>query len=179
MSLRLREIYTSDAIQARVRELAAEISAAYRGERLVAICVLKGAVHFFSDLTRQLACETELEFVRLSSYGKGVSSCGEVSLLQDLGCDVRGRHVLVVEDIVDTGRSLQCLLTGLRARCPASLRACALVDKVERREVEISIEYAGFRVAEGFLVGYGMDYAEKYRNLDALCVLEFTNEASD
>jgi len=176
MSERLREVIGREALQRRVRELSAEIGAAYRGERLVAVCVLKGAFIFFADLARSLECETQVEFVRLSSYGQGTESCVAVSFAQDLTCEIRGRHVLVVEDIVDTGISLRCLLDALQQRAPASLRACALVNKVERRKTEVRIEYAGFQVQEGFLVGYGMDYAEKYRTLDAVYTVEFPGQ---
>lgn len=182
MSARLREVIGREAIQARVRELGAQIGESYcealteaTGEKgLLAVCVLKGAFLFFSDLTRALSCPVQVEFVRLSSYGAGTESCGQVTLGQDLCCDIRGRHVLVIEDIVDTGLSLRFLLDELAARQPASLRSCALVDKLERRRTEVNVDFVGFQLQEGFLVGYGLDYAEDYRTRDAIYELELS-----
>ena len=148
-------VYTSGQIAERVRAMAAEIDAFYGDEPLVAVCVLKGAVFFFTDLVRAMRSENlELDFVRLSSYGKGTSSSRHVVFSKDVDCDITGKHVLIVEDAVDS-----------EARGARSLRLAALVDKNERREVDVRVDFAGFKLEEGFIVGYGLDYAEKYRAL--------------
>ena len=154
-------VYTSGQIAERVRAMAAEIDAFYGDEPLVAVCVLKGAVFFFTDLVRAMRSENlELDFVRLSSYGKGTSSSRHVVFSKDVDCDITGKHVLIVEDVVDSGLSMQFEARGAR-----SLRLAALVDKNERREVDVRVDFAGFKLEEGFIVGYGLDYAEKYRAL--------------
>jgi hypoxanthine phosphoribosyltransferase len=175
MPARLREVISCGDIQRRVRELAVQIGEFYGAEPVLAVCVLKGAFLFFSDLTRALTYPVQVEFVRLSSYGADIQSSGAVALRQDLCCDIQGRHVLVVEDIVDSGLSLRFLLDELAARKPASLRSCALVDKLERRKTEVNADFVGFQLDKGFLVGYGLDYAEDYRTLDALYELEFSD----
>ena len=153
-------VYTSGQIAERVRAMAAEIDAVYGDEPLVAVCVLKGAVFFFTDLVRAMRSENlELDFVRLSSYGKGTSSSRHVVFSKDVDCDITGKHVLIVEDVVDSG------LSQFEARGARSLRLAALVDKNERREVDVLVDFAGFKLEEGFIVGYGLDYAEKYRAL--------------
>lgn len=162
-------LFSAEDIAARVAEMGEEISAAYTGEPLVAVCVLKGAVHFFSDLTRAISREDmELDFVRLSSYGLGTVSSREVKLTKDLECDVRGKHVLLVEDVVDSGHSLRFLLDLLAGRGARSVRVATLVNKTERREVEIPVAFAGFSLDSGFIVGYGLDHAERYRSLPSI-----------
>ena len=162
-------LFSAEDIAARVAEMGEEISAAYAGEPLVAVCVLKGAVHFFSDLTRAISREDmELDFVRLASYGLGTVSSREVKLTKDLECDVRGKHVLVVEDVVDSGHSLRFLLDVLTGRGARSVRVAALVNKTERREVEAPVAFAGFSLDSGFIVGYGLDHAERYRSLPSI-----------
>ena len=159
-------VYTSGQIAERVRSMAAEIDAFYGDEPLVAVCVLKGAVFFFTDLVRAMRSENlELDFVRLSSYGKGTSSSRHVVFSKDVDCDITGKHVLIVEDVVDSGLSMQFLMRQFEARGARSLRLAALVDKNERREVDVRVDFAGFKLEEGFIVGYGLDYAEKYRAL--------------
>ncbi len=168
----LTPLYTREAIAARVGELAAEISRQYRGEPLVAVCVLKGAVIFFADLVRQIDnAELRLDFVRLASYGEG-SVAGRLRFERDLETDIRDRHVLVVEDVVDSGRTMAFLLKTLAARGPRSLRLVALVDKRERREAPVRVDFPGFCLDRGFIVGYGLDYAELYRALPDICVAE-------
>ena len=162
-------VYTSDQIAERVRAMAAEIDAFFGDEPLVAVCVLKGAVFFFTDLVRAMRTENlELDFVRLSSYGKGTSSSRHVVFSKDVDCDITGKHVLIVEDVVDSGLSMQFLMRQFEARGARSLRLAALVDKNERREVDVRVDFAGFKLEEGFIVGYGLDYAEKYRALPCL-----------
>ncbi len=171
MSHKMLPVITADAIQRRVAELGAEISAHYQGQPLVCVCVLKGAFLFFSDLVRHLnigAGGPEIDFVRLASYGASTSRGRQVVFTKDMEVDVAGKHVLVVEDIVDTGRSAEFLLHVLEKRGAASLKICAFVDKHERREVGVTVDFAGFPIQKGFIVGYGMDYAEKYRELDAV-----------
>lgn len=162
-------LFSAEDIAARVAELGEEISAAYTGEPLVAVCVLKGAVHFFSDLTRAISREDlEMDFIRISSYGTGTVSSRQITLTKDLECDVRGKHVLVVEDVVDSGHSLRFLLDLLADRGARSVRIATLINKTERREVEIPVAFSGFMLDSGFIVGYGLDHAERYRALPSI-----------
>lgn len=161
-----KTVYTAEQIAERVRAMAAEIDACYGDEPLVAVCVLKGAAFFFTDLVRAMRSENlELDFVRLASYGKGTSSSRHVVFSKDVDCNIADKHVLIVEDIVDSGLSMQFLLHQFQARGARSLRLAALVDKKERREADVRVDFAGFKLKQGFLVGYGLDYAEKYRAL--------------
>ncbi len=168
----LKRIISADRIQRRVRELGAQIDDHYGGEPLLAVCVLKGGLMFFADLLRAVNGAATIDFVRLASYGDGTESSGNLQFLIDLSENIRGRRVLLVDDIIDTGHTMRYLLDILGRRGPKSLELCALVDKKERREVEVRVDFAAFELDEGFLVGYGMDYAEKLRNLDALYVLD-------
>lgn len=162
-------LFSAEDIAARVAELGEEIAAAYIGEPLVAVCVLKGAVHFFSDLTRAISREDlEMDFIRISSYGTGTVSSRQIRLTKDLECDVRGKHVLVVEDVVDSGHSLRFLLDLLADRGARSVRIATLVNKTERREVDIPVAFSGFMLDSGFIVGYGLDHAERYRALPSI-----------
>ncbi len=164
-----RLLFSEEDIAARVAELGEEIAAVYTGEPLVAVCVLKGAVHFFSDLTRAISREDlEMDFVRISSYGAGTVTRREIRLTKDLECDVRGKHVLVVEDVVDSGHSLRFLLDLLAGRGARSVRIATLVNKTERREVDVPVAFSGFMLDSGFIVGYGLDHAERYRALPAI-----------
>ncbi len=166
-----RVLLSRQEIEERVSKLAAEISRDYRDKHPLVIGILKGSFVFLADLVRRLDFPLEIEFVRLSSYGRGKDSAGKVSVVQGLRCPVRGREVLVVEDIVDTGLTVAYLLDYLRRRKPASLKLCALTDKPSRRQVPVSIDYPGFTVPDKFLVGYGLDCDEKFRNLPDICVL--------
>ncbi len=159
-------------IEATVDRLAAEIKRDYPDGDLLLISILKGSFIFTADLVRRLAFPLEVHFVQLSSYGAQMESTGKVRLVQPLHCPIEGRHVLVVEDIVDSGYTLSFLLEHLRAEKPASLRLCALADKPARRVVPVTIDYLGFTVPDKFIVGYGVDWDEKYRNLPDICVLE-------
>ena len=162
----LRPLYDADTIAARVREMGAAIAAHYKGEPLVCVCVLKGAMPFFADLVRAIGGEdVRLECVRISSYGNSDTSSGTVKLVQDVEGDIAGCHVLVVEDIVDSGRSMDFLLDHLKAKGARSVRLAAFIDKRGRREVDVTVDFAGFVLSDGFLVGYGLDYAERYRAL--------------
>lgn len=168
--MKLVTIFDSKLISRRVGELGAAINAAYGAEPLVAVCVLKGASIFFADLARSIGNpDLELDFVRLASYGKSQTSSGHVIFNKDIETDIRNKHVLIVEDIVDSGRTMEFLVDQFMARQPRSLKIAALVDKHERRESGPRVDFAGFWRDSGFLVGYGMDYAERYRTLPDIC----------
>jgi hypoxanthine phosphoribosyltransferase len=158
-------LVTSDDIQAKVRELGERITGDYGAERLLLVGILRGAVVFLSDLMRHLELPCEIDFMEVSSYGSGTESSGVVRILKDLREDITGKHVLIIEDIIDTGLTLSYLRRILLARKPASLEICALLNKPSRREVELSVKYLGFDVPDEFVVGYGIDYAGAYRNL--------------
>jgi hypoxanthine phosphoribosyltransferase len=160
-----------DALQSRVRELGAAISEDYRGRDLLLIGVLKGAIFFMADLMRTIDVPCEVDFMAISSYGAGVDSSGVVRILKDLDVSIEGRNVLVVEDIVDSGLTLSYLLRNLEAREPASLEVCALLTKPERRENDVECRYIGFEIPNRFVIGYGLDFAERYRNLPYVGVL--------
>jgi hypoxanthine phosphoribosyltransferase len=164
-----------DELAHRVRELAGEISADYAGRDLLLIGVLKGAVFFLSDLMRHLEVPCELDFMAVSSYGSSTDSSGIVRILKDLDAPIEGRDVLIVEDIVDSGLTLSYLFRMLRARNPATLEVCALLTKPERREVDLPIRYVGFEIPNRFAIGYGLDHAERFRNLPYVAVLEGEN----
>jgi hypoxanthine phosphoribosyltransferase len=150
-------------IQKKVKGLAGRISRDYRGKEIVLIGVLKGAFMFLADLVRELAVPTQIAFIRLASYGSGTSTTGRIRITKDIELDIHGRHVLIVEDIVDSGLTIAYLSSHLKQRRPESIRICALIDKRERRKVQVQVDYAGHVVDHGFLVGYGLDYDEKYR----------------
>ena len=166
-------LLSSDAIQARVAALAAEIDRDTRGpDGLHLVCVLKGAFVFLADLVRALRSDVTLDFMAVSSYAKGTTTTGEVRVLKDLDSALDGRDVLVVEDIVDTGLTLHYLQDILRARRPRSLRTVCLLSKPARRRVEVPVEYVGFEIEDRFVVGYGLDYAGRYRNLPYIGTLD-------
>lgn len=164
-------IISRTAIAARVAELGQRISVDYEGRELLVVGVLTGAFIFTADLVRALDLDLELDLIRVTSYGEATCSSGKICLTKDLECQVGGRHLLLVEDIVDTGRTVAWLKAHLLARQPASLRLCALIDKSERREIDVAVDYVGFPVAEGFLVGYGLDCGGRYRQLPDICRL--------
>jgi hypoxanthine phosphoribosyltransferase len=161
-----------DELAGRVRELAVEISRDYTGRDLLLVGVLKGAVFFLSDLMRHLEAECEVDFMAVSSYGSSTDSSGVVRILKDLDVSIEGRNVLIVEDIVDSGLTLSYLMRTLRARNPASLEVCALLTKPERRKVELPIRYVGFEIPNRFVIGYGLDHGERFRNLPFVAVLD-------
>lgn len=173
----LHKVIDKEEIRTRVRELGQAISAKYHQEPLVLVCVLKGAFIFFADLVRELSIEPELDFVRLASYGKGTSRVGKVVFAKDMEVSIEDKHVVIVEDIVDTGHSMQYLKEVFTTRSPKSIAVCALIDKRERREVEIVVDFCGFPLEKGFLVGYGMDHAEKYRCLDGVYEMSLSSTA--
>jgi hypoxanthine phosphoribosyltransferase len=165
-------LVSSGEIQEKVRGLGERITRDYRDEKLLLIGILRGAVVFLSDLMRHLELECEIDFMEVSSYGSGTSSSGVVRILKDLEEDITGKHVLIVEDIVDTGLTLSYLRRSLLARKPASLEVCALLSKPSRRQVDLPVKYLGFEVPDVFVIGYGIDYAGAFRNLPEIRALE-------
>jgi len=162
----------ADDLQRRVRELAAQVSADYDGKELLLVCVLKGAVFFLSDLMRHIEVPCEVDFMAVASYGDATDSSGVVRILKDLDAPIENRHVLIVEDIVDSGLTLQYLMRNLRARGPASIEVCALLTKPSRRKAEVGAKYIGFEIPNRFVIGYGLDHAERHRNLPYVAALD-------
>ena len=160
-----------EPLQARIAELGAEISSEYEGRDLLLVGVLKGAVFFMADLMRELSIPCEIDFMAISSYGAATDSSGVVRILKDLDTNIAGREVLVVEDIIDSGLTLSYLMRSLKARKPESLEICALLTKPERREIEVPVKFVGFEIPNKFVIGYGLDFAERYRNLPYVAVL--------
>ena len=165
-------LVAEDDLQRRVRELGEEISRDYDGKDLFLVGVLKGAVFFLSDLMRAIEVPCEVDFMAVASYGSSTDSSGVVRILKDLDATIEGRDVLIVEDIIDSGLTLSYLLRTLNAREPRSLEVCALLTKPERRKVDLPIRYTGFEIPNKFAIGYGLDHAERYRNLPYVAVLE-------
>jgi hypoxanthine phosphoribosyltransferase len=168
----LEPLFTSEQIQTRVAEMGAEIARDYAGQTPLLVGVLKGAYIFLSDLVRAIDLRLGVEFMAISSYGAGMRSSGEVRIVKDLDVPVDGRDILIVEDIVDTGLTLTFLIGSLHQRGAKSVRLAALLDKHERREKDVKIDYCGFRIPDAFVVGYGLDYAERYRNLPYIAVIK-------
>jgi len=166
-------LITGEQIQKRIQELGAQIEADYSGgEGIHLVGVLKGGFMFMADLVRAMSARVTLDFIAVSSYAKSTKSSGEVRMLKDLDASLEGRHVIIVEDIVDTGLTLTYLQDILRARAPRSLKTACLLSKPSRRKVDVSVDYIGFTIEDRFVVGYGLDYAEKYRNLSHIAVLD-------
>ena len=168
----LQILVSKAKIDATVKRLAAQIRADYAGEYPLLVGVLKGSFIFMADLVRSLNIPLQVDFIRLASYGTATRSSGKIALVHELSCIIQDRHVLVVEDIVDTGLTTAFLLDYLRGKGPASLKLCALADKSPRRQVPVKIDYSGFTVPDKFLVGYGLDWNERYRYLPCICVVE-------
>lgn len=158
-------VLSAEQIKARVVELGQQLTREYQGTQVVLVGVLNGAFIFMADLARAIDLDLEIDFVRAASYGAGTESCGRISLTKDVELSLAGKDVILVEDIIDTGRTLACLKEYVQQRSARSVKVCALIDKRERREVEVEADYVGFEVKEGFLVGYGLDCAEQYRQL--------------
>ena len=167
-----RILYSEEDLAQCVQRLGAEISKDYEGKEIFAVAILKGAVVFFTDLIRAINVPVQLDFMAASSYGASTKSSGTVKILKDLDFSVEGKHVLIIEDIIDSGLTLHYLLRIFKERGPASVKLCALLDKPERRKAPVKIDYSGFTVPDEFLVGYGLDYAEKYRNLPCIGILK-------
>ncbi|MGI6214127.1 MAG: hypoxanthine phosphoribosyltransferase [Christensenellales bacterium] len=165
-------LVTRDQIAEKTKEIAERISRDFHGERLLMVCILRGASLFFADLVRLINTEVNFDFMAVSSYGSGTSSSGEVKIVKDISTRIEGQNVILVEDIIDSGNTLNYLKRVLLARSPKSLKICALLDKPARREADIEGDYVGFTIPDAFVVGYGLDYQERYRNLPEICVLK-------
>ena len=165
-------LFTEEQLSQRVSELAEQINRDYAGQEVLLISVLRGSFVFMADLVRKLKIPCMVDFMACSSYGSGTSSSGQVKVTKDLSQSIEGMNVLVVEDILDSGRTLSYLLKLLEARKPASIRLCTLLDKPERRVVPVHVNYTGFQIPDAFIVGYGLDYAERYRNLPYIGILK-------
>jgi len=169
----LRKCVSAQDLSSCVEQLAEKINHDYAGKNLVLIGVLNGAFIFMADLARRLNFPIKIDFVRLASYGDKSQSCGDIRITKDVELPLQGAHVLIVEDIVDSGYTLKWLLNHISNMCPESVKVCALLDKRERREVEVTVNYAGMTIESGFLVGYGLDFSENYRNLPAIYEIVF------
>lgn len=165
-------LLTQEQLAARVKELGDQISKDYQGKEILMIGILRGAVIFMADLARAVKVPVALDFMAVSSYGQSTSSSGIVRILKDLDEEVQGKHLLIVEDIIDSGLTLKYLLENLKSRNPASIKICTLLNKPERRKAEVPVEYNGFTIPDNFVVGFGLDYAEKYRNLPFIGILK-------
>ena len=172
MSETIRVLLSEEKVDKRIAEIAAKISEDYNGEQVHMICVLKGGVFFTCELAKRLTIPVSMDFMSVSSYGADTKSSGVVKIVKDLDEGIEGKNVLVVEDIIDSGRTLSYLLEYLRNRNPKSLKLCTLLDKPERRVVEVNVDYTCFDIPDEFVVGYGLDYAQKYRNLPYIGVVE-------
>jgi len=167
-----RILISEEEIQAKVKELGVEISAFYGDKPILVLGILKGAIVFMSDLIRHITCPLEMDFMAVSSYGSSTESSGVVRILKDLDGSIEGKHVLIIEDIIDSGLTLNYLIENLKSRGPASLKIVTLLNKPSRRKVNIQADFNGFTIPDEFVVGYGLDFAERYRNLPYICVLK-------
>ena len=165
-------LFSKETIKSRVRELALQISSDYAGKEPIMIGILNGVVFFFTDLISSMTIPSKIDFIRAKSYGSGMVSKGTVTLTKDVEIPIRNEHVVIVEDIVDTGLTLNQIVEAIWEKGPTSIRICALIDKLERRDESVKIDYCGFHVEQGFLVGYGLDHDERYRNLPDICILK-------
>lgn len=173
MSERINVLLPEEEVDARIQAMGEEISRDYEGKQVHLICVLKGGSFFLCELAKRITVPVSLDFMSVSSYGGGTESKGVVKIVKDLDESIRDKDVLVVEDIVDSGRTLSYLLEMLRNRGPRSLRLCTLLDKPERRVVDVDVDYTGFQIPDRFVVGYGLDYDQRYRNLPYIGIVEF------
>jgi len=169
-------LIAEEDIKKRVSEIAREISRDYKGETVTLICILSGASIFFADLVRELDLDVRFEFMSVSSYGSGTVSSGEVKILKDVNHPIAGHHVIIVEDIIDSGCTLSYLKRVLMQRDPKSIKVCTVLDKPSRRKVDFKGDYVGFEIPDEFVIGYGLDYDGKYRNLKDVCILELTED---
>lgn len=169
----IEEMLPEDVVNARIKELGAQISRDYAGKSVHLICILKGSVYFTCELAKRITVPVTMDFMQCSSYGAATKSSGVVKISKDLDEAITGRDTIIVEDIIDSGRTLSHLLNLLGQRNPASLKLCTLLDKPDRRVVDVDVEYVGFQIEDKFVVGYGLDYDQKYRNLPYIGVVEF------
>ena len=175
MSEHIREYLAEDVVDAKICEIGAKISADYAGKQVHLVSVLKGGAFFTCELAKRITVPVSIDFMSVSSYGKDTKSSGVVRIVKDLDESIKGKDVIVVEDIVDSGRTLSYLLAMLQDRGPKSLRLCTLLDKPDRRVVDVKVDYTGFQIPDEFVVGYGLDYDQKYRNLPYIGIVEFEN----
>lgn len=173
MKENIRVLYSEEEVDLKIKEMAEQISKDYAGKTVHLICVLKGAVFFMCELAKRITVPVTMDFMSASSYGAGTTSSGVVKIVKDLDETIEGKNVLIVEDIVDSGRTLSYLMKIFEARKPADVKLCAMIDKPERRVTEVKVNYTGFTVPDGFIIGYGLDYDQKYRNLPYIGVLDF------
>ncbi len=173
MAEHIRVLLSEDEVDRRIQEIGEQISKDYAGKSVHLVCVLKGGSFFMCELAKRITVPVSLDFMSVSSYGSGTKSSGVVKIVKDLDEPLQGRDVLVVEDIVDSGRTLSYLMEMLRDRRPASLRLCTLLDKPERRVIDVNVDYTGFQIPDQFVVGYGLDYDQRYRNLPYIGIVEF------
>ncbi len=173
MSEQIRVMYSEQEVNAKIAEIATKINQDFEGEEVLVVGILRGAVYFCTELTKRMKPPVVMDFIEASSYGAGTESSGQIKIVKDLEEDIAGRNVIVVEDIIDTGRTLSLLLEMLKSRNPKNLKLCTLLDKPSRRVAEVPIDYNGFQVPDEFVVGCGMDYAQKYRNLPYIGIVEF------
>lgn len=172
MSEKIRVLISEKEVDERIEALGRQISKDYEGKEIHLICVLKGGAFFMCELAKRISIPVSLDFMSVSSYGNGTTSSGIVRIAKDLDESIEGKNVLIVEDIIDSGRTLYYLMDILRKRHPNSLQLCTLLDKPERREKDVKVDYVGFAIPDEFVVGYGLDYAQKYRNLPYIGVVE-------
>ena len=172
MAEKIRVLVSEEDVDRRIEELGKQISEDYAGKQVHLICVLKGGVFFLCELAKRITIPVSLDFMSVGSYGDGTQSSGIVKIVQDLSTSIEGKNVIVVEDIIDTGRTLSYLLENLKTRSPKSVRLCTLLDKPERRVVDVKVDYVGFEIPDEFVVGYGLDYNQQYRNLPYIGFVE-------
>lgn len=173
MAERVKVMLTEEVVDAKIREIGEQISKDYEGKEVHLICVLKGGSFFMCELAKRITVPVSFDFMSVSSYGTGTNSSGVIRIVKDLDESIMGKDVIVVEDIVDSGRTLSYLMEMLKERQPASLRLCTLLDKPDRRVIQVPVDYTCFQIPDEFVVGYGLDYAQKYRNLPYIGIVEF------
>ncbi len=172
MADKIRVMIPEEEVDAKIREIAAQITKDYEGKEVHLICILKGSIFFTCELAKRIDLPVTLDFMSVSSYGDGTESTGRVKIVKDLDENIEGKDVIVIEDIIDTGRTLSHLMEVLKVRKPATLKLCTLLDKPSRRVVDVEVDYTGFEIPDEFVVGYGLDFAQKYRNLPYIGVVE-------
>lgn len=168
----IKTLIDEEKLNKRIDEIAKQIGEEYKNKEIILICILKGSIFFTVDLARRIKEDVRLEFIRVSSYGEGTESTGEIKMKLDLKDSIQGKDVIVIEDIIDTGRTLSYLLEYLKMKKPKSLKLCALLDKPDRRKIDVKVDYTGFQIPDKFVVGYGLDWDEKYRNLPYIGYIE-------
>ena len=173
MNFKVRELISQEAVESRIKEIAAQISKEYEGKEIVLVCILKGSIFFTCELAKYITVPVTIDFMQCSSYGSGTESTGIIKIVKDLDETITGKHVVVIEDIIDSGRTLSHLAKILSQREPASMKICTLLDKPDRRVVEVDAAYTGFVIPDEYVVGYGQDYAQRMRNLPYIGVVEF------